>query len=84
MTATDRTVKEGLTIGRIDHPESCRHRCSSQPGAREDRKALVSLPPIDHIGEPDGIAKGVVYLVSEESKLVTGSERVIDGGYMVR
>ena len=32
-------------------------------------------------GEPDDIAWGVVYLASDESKFVTGSELVIDGGY---
>lgn len=42
---------------------------------------LVSLHPIGHLGEPDDIAYGVLYLASDESKFVTGSELVIDGGY---
>lgn len=45
------------------------------------RAALDALHPLGHIGEPDDIAYGVVYLASEESKFVTGSELVIDGGY---
>ncbi len=45
------------------------------------RKALDSLHPIGHVGEPDDIGWGVVYLVADESKFVTGSELVIDGGY---
>lgn len=36
---------------------------------------------VGHMGEPDDIAWGIVYLVSEESKFITGSEFVIDGGY---
>jgi NAD(P)-dependent dehydrogenase (short-subunit alcohol dehydrogenase family) len=36
------------------------------------------------MGEPDDIAWGVVYLASDESKFVTGSELVIDGGYTCR
>jgi NAD(P)-dependent dehydrogenase (short-subunit alcohol dehydrogenase family) len=36
------------------------------------------------MGEPDDIAWGVVYLISDESKFVTGSELVIDGGYTAR
>ncbi|OUI87352.1 glucose 1-dehydrogenase [Acetobacter tropicalis] len=45
------------------------------------RKRLVDLHPIGHLGEPDDIAYGILYLASDESKFVTGSELVIDGGY---
>ncbi len=45
------------------------------------RKRLDSLHPIGHVGEAIDIAYGILYLVSEESKFVTGSELVIDGGY---
>ena len=45
------------------------------------RSALDKLHPIGHIGEPDDIAWGVVFLASDESKFMTGSELVIDGGY---
>jgi NAD(P)-dependent dehydrogenase (short-subunit alcohol dehydrogenase family) len=48
------------------------------------RKALDALHPLGHIGEPDDIAYGIVYLASDESKFVTGSELVIDGGYTAR
>jgi NAD(P)-dependent dehydrogenase (short-subunit alcohol dehydrogenase family) len=48
------------------------------PGFREQ---LDSLHPIGHIGESIDIAYGILYLVSDESKFVTGSELVIDGGY---
>lgn len=40
--------------------------------------------PLGHMGEPDDIAWGVVYLASDESKFVTGAELVIDGGYTAR
>lgn len=48
------------------------------------REQLESLHPIGHVGEPDDIAWGIVYLASKESKFVTGSELVIDGGYTCR
>ncbi len=51
------------------------------PDAVAARKALDGLHPLGHIGEPDDIAYGVLYLASDESKFVTGSELVIDGGY---
>ena len=42
------------------------------------------LHPLGHMGEPDDIAWAVVYLASDESKFVTGSELVVDGGYTAR
>lgn len=48
------------------------------------RKDLAALHPLGHIGTPDDIAWGVVYLASDESNFVTGSELVIDGGYTAR
>ncbi len=48
------------------------------------RENLNSLHPIGHVGEPLDIAYGIVYLVSDESKFVTGSELVIDGGYTAK
>jgi NAD(P)-dependent dehydrogenase (short-subunit alcohol dehydrogenase family) len=51
------------------------------PDAAAVQRALEAKHPIGHLGEPDDIAWGIVYLASEESKFVTGSELVIDGGY---
>jgi NAD(P)-dependent dehydrogenase (short-subunit alcohol dehydrogenase family) len=50
----------------------------------EGRKQLDALHPVGHVGEPDDIAFGAVYLAADESKFVTGSELVIDGGYTAR
>jgi 3(or 17)beta-hydroxysteroid dehydrogenase len=53
----------------------------SQGDVAQGRKLLDSMHPIGHVGEPDDIAYGVLYLASDESKFVTGTELVIDGGY---
>lgn len=53
----------------------------SEEGVEKFRKNLDSLHPIGHVGEPDDIAYGIVYLASDEAKFLTGSELVIDGGY---
>ena len=42
---------------------------------------LGKLHPIGRVGEPEEIAAGVLYLASDESKFITGSELAIDGGY---
>ena len=48
---------------------------------QEKAKAL-SRHPIGFLGEPNDIACMVLYLASDESKFVTGSEMVVDGGYL--
>jgi NAD(P)-dependent dehydrogenase (short-subunit alcohol dehydrogenase family) len=50
----------------------------------EGRKALVERHPIGRVGNPEDIAYGILYLASDESSFVTGSQLVIDGGYTAR
>ena len=52
--------------------------------AEEGRASLAELHPIGRVGDPDDIAYGVLYLASDESSFVTGSELVIDGGNTAR
>ncbi|WP_409346701.1 glucose 1-dehydrogenase [Paenibacillus sp. MBLB4367] len=40
--------------------------------------------PIPRLGKPDDIAYGVLYLASDESSFVTGTELIIDGGWTAR
>jgi len=47
------------------------------------RQAVTDLHPIGRLGHTDDVAYGVVYLASDESDFVTGSELVIDGGFML-
>ena len=39
----------------------------------EGRKQLALLHPLGHVGEPDDIAYGILYLASDESKFVTAA-----------
>jgi NAD(P)-dependent dehydrogenase (short-subunit alcohol dehydrogenase family) len=57
---------------------------SSQGDLDEGRKAVAALHPLGHIGQPDDVAWGAVYLASDEAGFVTGAELVIDGGYTAR
>ena len=50
----------------------------------ETAKKLGNVPLPPHIGEPDDIAYGALYLASDEAKFVTGDELVIDGGVVTR
>jgi NAD(P)-dependent dehydrogenase (short-subunit alcohol dehydrogenase family) len=51
---------------------------------QEASRVYDALQPVGHLGTPDDIAYGVLYLASDESKFVTGAELVIDGGYTAR
>ena len=53
----------------------------TQPDPEALRTAIAAKHPLGHMGEPIDIAYGVLYLASDESKFMTGSELVIDGGY---
>ena len=41
----------------------------------------LSRIPLGKIGDAEDIALGVLYLASDESSFITGSELVIDGGF---
>ena len=53
-------------------------------GGRADPErynTTVSRIPLGRYGEPDDVAYGVLFLASDESSFMTGSELVIDGGW---
>jgi NAD(P)-dependent dehydrogenase (short-subunit alcohol dehydrogenase family) len=45
---------------------------------------VVSQTPMGRAGQPDEVAQGAVFLASDESSFMTGSELVIDGGYLAQ
>ncbi|KTC93414.1 glucose 1-dehydrogenase [Legionella cincinnatiensis] len=57
---------------------------ASQENPQQAKEELVNLHPIGHLGEPLDVAYAVLYLASEESKFVTGSDLIVDGGYSAR
>lgn len=56
----------------------------SPEGLEAFRQELDNRHPLGHVGEPDDIAYGILFLASDESRFMTGSELVIDGGYTAR
>lgn len=49
------------------------------PSDKARERALKTIP-VGHFGAPEDIAYGILYLISDESRFVTGAELVIDGG----
>lgn len=52
--------------------------------SQEFETRIMSSIPMGKMGEARDIANGVLFLASEESSYMTGSELVIDGGYTAR
>lgn len=81
LYAEDRIRANSIHPGFIWTPMVEGHLKTTGQDLEEAKRATAALHPLGHMGEPDDIAWGAVYLASDESKFVTGSELVIDGGY---
>ena len=62
----------------IDTPILDRYK--ARFGAAEATAKLARQVPLGRIGEPNDVAYGILYLASDESKFVTGTELILDGG----
>jgi cyclopentanol dehydrogenase len=91
-TATKGSVRLFTKATAVQHAKE-QIRCNSiHPGPIETDmiKDMLESPeqlekrmqrlPLKRIGKPEDISYGVIYLASDESSFVTGSELVIDGG----
>ena len=45
---------------------------------------MKNFIPIKKIIQPEGIAHGIMFLLSDESQYTTGTELIIDGGITAR
>jgi NAD(P)-dependent dehydrogenase (short-subunit alcohol dehydrogenase family) len=52
----------------------------SMEGAEERMKTISNRVPLGRFGTPDEIAKAVVFLASDDSSYITGTELFVDGG----
>ena len=50
----------------------------------EQRQGYLDSIPLGRLGTVDDIANGVLFLASDDSSFVTGSEMVIDGGLIAQ
>jgi NAD(P)-dependent dehydrogenase (short-subunit alcohol dehydrogenase family) len=74
-------AREGIRVNSV-HPGPVKTPMTEQRRADPATyQLMVSRIPLGRYGEPEEVAYAVLYLASDESAWVTGSELVIDGGW---
>jgi NAD(P)-dependent dehydrogenase (short-subunit alcohol dehydrogenase family) len=69
-----------VSPGSVDTP-GLADLLASSPVGGERRKMISSIVPLGRFGTPGEIAKAVVFLASDDSSYVTGTELFVDGGF---
>ena len=73
--AADNIRVNSVHPGFVDSPMT-----AARHALPEVHNLRISRTPLGRMGTPEDIAAGILYLASDESSFVTGSELVIDGG----
>ena len=69
-----------VSPGSIDTP-GFNALLASSPAGEERRKMIAGGIPVGRLGTPDEIARAVVFLASDDSSYITGTELFVDGGF---
>lgn len=71
-----------LCPGTVDTP-SLRERIASAPDPQQAEKDFIARQPLGRLATVDDISPQVVYLLSDESRFVTGQAVLVDGGVTI-
>jgi NAD(P)-dependent dehydrogenase (short-subunit alcohol dehydrogenase family) len=76
----DRGIRvNAVSPGFTDTPGLSKLLASAETG-QQRLKMISNIVPLGRIGTPDDIAKAVVFLASDESSYIAGTELFVDGG----
>ena len=74
-------AKDGIRANSVHPGPIITPMTEESRGDEEQYQLLVSRTPLGRYGRPEEVAYGVLFLASDESSFMTGSELVIDGGW---
>ncbi|WP_342244540.1 SDR family NAD(P)-dependent oxidoreductase [Pseudomonas sp. OTU5201] len=75
-------VADGIRVNSV-HPGFI-HTALTDAQAPELNEVVIASTPMKRGGQPIEVAYGCLFLASDESSYVTGTELVIDGGYLAQ
>ncbi len=73
--------KQGIRINSV-HPGYIMTPLIAQWTDTELKDTLIGLHPIGRLGEPEEIAQVVCFLLSDKALFISGSQIVVDGGFL--
>ena len=72
----DQNIRSNCILpGAVETP--MQKRWEKNPKAK---KKLAKLIPLQRIGRPEDVANAILFLLSDESQYITGTELIVDGG----
>jgi NAD(P)-dependent dehydrogenase (short-subunit alcohol dehydrogenase family) len=77
--ATDGIRINAICPGFIETPFLTKAHINQHP---EVKQQIIDLHPMKRLGKPEEIAKGFIFLASDDSSFVSGTALDIDGGYL--
>ena len=77
----DRHIRvNAVSPGSVDTP-GLRELVSSSETGQQRLKMLSDVVPLGRLGNPEEVARAVVFLASDDSSYITGTEIFVDGGF---